>query len=88
MSSKILSCDLHDYLEIACMFHYQVEVLTIENEVITGIAKDVKTLPDKKEVLILQSEHPQTALIEIRVTSMKHLKVLTPGARFEQVSFE
>ncbi len=88
MSQKILSCDLHDYLEIACMFQYQVGITLKSGEVITGQAADVKTLPGKKEILLVKAASSSSAPIEIDITSMSHLKVLTPNARFEQVSFE
>lgn len=85
----MLSCDLHDYLEIICMFHYEV-LITVKNGTdIEGKAVDVglffgRITAAREEVLKIESEAGTEAVL---VEQIKMFEVLTPGARFKQVSF-
>lgn len=89
MTNKILQCDLHDYLEIACMFHYRVELILDTGEVISGVANDTKINECKQELLELQgtTEAGQEMSLSIPVLSLRKLTVLTEGARFKEVTF-
>ncbi|BDX07526.1 Rho-binding antiterminator [Planctobacterium marinum] len=79
----MLSCDLHDYLEIICMFHYEVSI-TLKNDTdIDGKALDVGLNAERQEVLTLESKSGIEAVL---VEQIKLIEVLTPGARFKQVS--
>lgn len=81
---KPLSCDLHDYLEIICMFHYQVKVTIKEGLQYEGEAKDVGRDQRKEECLILINEEQN---IFIPTNQLKSIDVLTTGARFSHVDF-
>ena len=59
MAYSIISCELHDYLEIACLYHYQVK-LTLKNQhLIEGKALDVFTDAEKREYLLIQTQQEQ-----------------------------
>ncbi|XOV78829.1 MAG: Rho-binding antiterminator [Aestuariibacter sp.] len=80
-----VSCDLHDYLEIACMFHYRVTIQLREGTLVTGIAQDiVTTSEDKCEEIILQTD---SGRIGVATSNMQKMTVLTEGARFQEVNF-
>jgi Rho-binding antiterminator len=82
MGECSISCDLHDYLEIACMYRYQVKLTLKDGQVIEGKAMDIKTV-DRREYLLI--EQGQTKQVELG--RLNKLLVLTPNAKFEQVFF-
>ena len=48
-----ISCDRHDYLEIACLRQYEVKLELIDNRYLTGTPITTETHADKSEWLIL-----------------------------------
>jgi len=77
-----ISCQLHDYIEIACMYGYQVELHLKNTQVIEGKAMDIHTSPDKREYLIIGNEHQK-----IELTQITKMTVLTPNAKFNEIIF-
>ena len=79
--TKTIACDVHDYVEIACMYRYDVRLHLRDGQTIEGRARDIDTRQGK-EFLVLDTPHAsgQVDLAEIKV-----LQVLTPGARFQRV---
>ena len=83
MSENTLFCDLHDYLEIACMYGYQVR-LTLNNlQILEGKAIDTLTTTDKREYLVIDNGQKQ----QIELNQLKKMQVLTANARFTEVDF-
>ena len=80
----IMDCDLHDYLEIACLFHYRVRLILTDQAPVDGIARTTLTESGSREYLRLDigSEHR-----DIELHRIKQLEVLTPNARFSDVRF-
>lgn len=81
----MVSCNQHDYLEIICMFHYEVAVHTVLGERVTGEALDVKLDNTRSEVLMLKTENSDVQ--EVSTDSIRLIEVLTPVARFSRVEF-
>ncbi len=79
--NKLISCQQHDYIEIACLYHYQVKLLLRNGETIIGIAEDVLTDSDKREYLALDQQR------RIELNQIKLLRVLTKNAQFHSVEF-
>ena len=85
--SQPISCELFDYIEIACMFSYEV-TLTLDNgEQVTGTPVSTRTSKDKIEYLIFVPQGSRDKQ-EIETARMTTMTVLTPGARFNQVNFK
>jgi Rho-binding antiterminator len=82
MSECAISCYLHDYLEIACLYGYQVKVSLNGCENIEGKALDLQTI-DKREYLLIEGKTPH----RIELNQLKKLQVLTPNAKFTEVNF-
>ena len=53
MSDPILACHLHDYLEIACLYGFEVRLKLNQQADICGKAMTTKTSKEKKETLNL-----------------------------------
>jgi len=88
-----MSCELYDYLEIACMFHYLVRISLIDGAVIEGRAHTIAVDKQKNETLILHSivddKHSnQPNCIEIQTKQVAEMHVLTANARFTSVKFK
>ncbi len=82
MTTKPISCDLHDYLEIACMYQYRVKLKLKANQSLEGKALDIATI-DKREYLIIEDGERH----QIDLTNLVKLQVLTPNAKFSEVNF-
>lgn len=83
MCPPLISCALHDYVETACLYGYQLKILLKNNQNLEGKAVDILTTPEKKEFLLIDCG--QQAKVEL--TDIKQLQVLTPNSRFHKVSF-
>lgn len=86
--SKILSCDLHDYLEIACLYRYKVKLLSNAGESYVGVPQTTLIKAgssNKQEVLIFCCENGEE--VELELLTLREMHVLTPQAKFSSVKF-
>ena len=83
---NILSCDLYDYLEIACMYAYHVELELKGGQKYTGKPQTV-TILNHLEYLIFQPDTEPKKEIKLSVIEIKSMRVLTKNARFEFIEF-
>ncbi|MHA6790735.1 Rho-binding antiterminator [Pseudomonas bijieensis] len=77
-----LHCDLHDYLEIACLFGYTLDIELTDGQRLTARAITTRTACTREEFLEVETAH---ARLEIR---LDHLLAITPrdnNARFGRV---
>lgn len=84
---KPIPCELFDYIEIACMFGYKVELTLHSGERYCGVAITTHINQDKQEFLVLQLDSTPPQNIEIETSNLSEMTVLTENARFEQVRF-
>jgi Rho-binding antiterminator len=83
MSQCSISCALHDYLEIACLYGYQIRLTLKDNQTVEGKAIDTLTTAEKREYLLIDNGQKQ----QIELAELKKLQVLTPHAQFTEVVF-
>lgn len=83
MSKGTIACDLHDYIEIACLYHYQLKLTFKDQQTMEGKAIDTLTSIEKREYLIIDNGQRQ----QIELNRLKKLQVLTPNAQFREVIF-
>lgn len=83
MNACSISCELHDYLEIACLYGYQVRLTLKDRQIIEGKAIDTLTTAEKREYLIIDSGQR----LQIELNQLVKLQVLTPDAKFKAVNF-
>jgi len=82
MTYSPIRCDLYDYIEIACMRKYSLEVLLKTNVKIQGIAKNTR-VKDKEEFIILEKDQ---LAFEIRLDKIKEITVLNENSEFQTVT--
>jgi Rho-binding antiterminator len=84
MSQCTISCELHDYLEIACLYGYRVKLTLKDQRIIEGKSLDVVTTAEKREYLIIDTGHEQQ---QIESNQLNKMQVLTPNAKLKEISF-
>ncbi|MDX8127842.1 Rho-binding antiterminator [Methylomonas sp. OY6] len=80
MTQHPISCELHDYLEIACLYGYQVRLTLKDQQILEGQAIDTMTSPEKREYRRIEDK-------QIELNQIKKLQVLTPKAKFQEIVF-
>ncbi|MFJ3484728.1 Rho-binding antiterminator [Pseudomonas sp. NPDC090202] len=75
-----LSCDLYDYLEIACMHRYRLKVELVDGTTFEGTPLTTRTAPSKEEFLLFADD-----IGEVRMDQMLAITPLTEGASFGRV---
>lgn len=76
-----LNCDLHDYLEIACMHGYVLDVELVDGQRFTARALTTRTV-NKEEFFVLQNDGEP---FEIRLDRLLAITPANPGASFGRI---
>ncbi|MGG2397354.1 Rho-binding antiterminator [Pseudomonas sp. SH1-B] len=77
-----LACDLYDYLEIACMHHYQLDIELVDGTRQQGRALTTETSANKEEFLLVHTAGGEQRL---RMDSLLAITPLDTGASFARV---
>ena len=85
MTNHLISCELHDYIEVACMYGYQVKLFLQDQSSIEGKAKDILTDAEKREFLILET---RSGSQQVELVMLEKMQVLTPNAKFSEIVFQ
>lgn len=80
-----ISCELYDYIEIACMHRYDVTVLLDDGRMIAGRATNTRVGNDKVENFIMTVDGKLT---EVPMHQLIRMETNTPAASFKQVDFQ
>jgi Rho-binding antiterminator len=83
MSQSPISCELHDYIEIACMHRYRIKIKLKGGQAVTGVAVDISVSAEKKEYLVIQNGEKQS----IELNQIAKIEALSPDAVFKEVDF-
>ena len=79
-----IDCELHDHLEVACLYRYRMRVTLISGEIVRGRAATTVTQPDKTEMLVL---HTQEGKQRIAMHDILSIEIETKGAMFQNLAF-
>ncbi|GKS68458.1 transcriptional antiterminator, Rof [Nitrosomonas sp. PY1] len=86
MNAEVISCELHDFVEVACMYGYHLRVVLKNQQIVEGKALDIVNSPEKRECLIIDQSGDDKQYIDL--TELVKMEVLTPNARFKEVVFD
>ena len=79
-----ISCQLHDYIEIACLYQLEISIALIDGRNMQGSAMTTETTPEREELLILKTTSgPQ----KINLSDIKSMTALTDNPHFSQIEF-
>ncbi|TXI17898.1 MAG: transcriptional regulator [Nitrosomonas sp.] len=84
MSEDAISCELHDFVEVVCMYRYQLKLSLKNNQVVEGKAIDIVNSTEGRECLLIDGNPQQ----QVELTQITKMEVLTPNAKFREVDFE
>ncbi len=82
MPYQPIECRLYDYIEIACMRHYDLQIKLLSGENIIGQAQTTR-VAQKEEFLLIKVN---STIQEIRLDKISTLKALNNGAEFGKVT--
>ncbi|NRA61714.1 MAG: Rho-binding antiterminator [Psychrobium sp.] len=80
----MMNCDLHDYIEIACMFNYPVKLIFKSGSMLEGIAIDTQRNKSHEECLKIKVESVET-LVPLNDISTMEASVDNP--HFQVINF-
>lgn len=79
-----MHCDHQDYIEIACMYHYPVELLLKAGDIVTGKALDTALNEMREECIKLQTDNGEVLVV---LDEVSKLKVTIENPHFSEVNF-
>lgn len=83
-SYQPLNCDLHDFLEIACMRGYLLDVDLIDGQRLIARAVTTRTSDTKEEFMVFEQDGRQW---ELRLDQLAAITPLDDNADFGRIAF-
>ncbi len=80
----MMTCDQHDYIEIACTFRLRVRLALAGGEPVEGVALDTRYNHQRQHCLSLQTA---TGEREVVLDSIQAMVALTDNRHFSEVHF-
>ncbi|ARS48369.1 transcriptional antiterminator Rof [Ectopseudomonas mendocina DLHK] len=77
-----LACDLYDYLEIACLHRYRLDIELTDGTHMQGQALNTETTASKEEFLLVRTAEGEQRL---RMDRLLAITPQDPGASFGRV---
>lgn len=84
MNTEVIPCELHDFVEVACMYGYRLKLTLKNQQIIEGKAVDIVNSSENRECLVIDQDDDKR---HIDLTELVKMEVLTPNARFKEVVF-
>lgn len=78
MSAQI-ACSLYDYVEIACMYHYELTIVLRDGQRMIATAIDTKLNAERVECIEVEKAEVRRLL---RLSSIHSLEPMTDNAKF------
>ena len=79
-----ISCDIHDYVEIACLYRFEVELILANGETVRGHAQTTRSVKGLHEYLIIDSGRKT---IEVDLASITSMRACDNNPHFDLVRF-
>lgn len=80
----MITCDQHDYIEIACTFRYPIKVTMKSGDVIECVALDTQRNENKDECIKVNIEGVESLIVLDGISTMK---ACVDNPHFDLVSF-
>lgn len=82
---KILPCHIHDYVEISCLYGFEIELAFNNRETIQGKAMTTEVTPDKSELLLLLVEG---MTVKVELTDILTMTAINKNPHFDVIEFQ
>ena len=80
----MISCAIHDYVEIACMYGFEVKLYLKSGVVIDGKAIQTAYNADKEECIVVNTANRHEKIVLEQVVAME---AVTKNPHFERIDF-
>lgn len=81
----MLKCDLHDYIEMVCLYHYPLKLTLNSGAVLSGTALTTRYNQQRQECLVIkQNDSEQQVVLE----DIALLEVTVQNPHLQQVRFK
>ena len=81
----MISCEQHDYIEIACTFRYRVKLVMKSGDSLEGVAIDTKYDLNKAECIKIEDQGTQRL---VPLVDISRMEAMVENPHFRSVSFE
>jgi Rho-binding antiterminator len=80
----MISCQIHDYVEIACMYCIEVKLALKNNQTIQGVALQTAYSDNKEECIVIRTKRGDEQVVLDHVVSME---AVTINSHFNKINF-
>jgi Rho-binding antiterminator len=80
----MISCEQHDYVEIACMYNYLIKLTLNSGDELEGVALDVKRNENREECINIKVNNIESLVV---LDSVSKMEVLVESPHFKVVTF-
>ncbi len=81
----MISCDQHDYIEIACTFSYPIKLTLRSGAVIEGVALDTELDENRNECIKVDVKGTESLIV---LKDISVLEICVENPHFHSVSFD
>ncbi|MGB5856361.1 MAG: Rho-binding antiterminator [Oceanisphaera sp.] len=81
----MMSCEQHDYIEIACLYRYPITLTLVSDEHISGIALDTARNEQRQECIKIQNDDTEHL---IPLASITRMTATVDNPHFRVVEFD
>ena len=80
----MITCDIHDYVEIACMYGFEVKLVLKDGQIVQGIAFQTTYSENREECVVLKTKKGNKEIVLEQITLME---AVTKNPHFEKIDF-
>ena len=80
----MISCDIHDYVEIACMYRFEVKLVLKNGRTVRGKSFQTAYNENKEECVVLETEYGNEKIV---LEQIELMEAITKNPHFEKISF-
>ncbi|WP_215396753.1 Rho-binding antiterminator [Rheinheimera oceanensis] len=81
----MLKCDLHDYIEIVCLYHYPLKLTLSSGAVLSGTAETTCYNNQRQECLVIKQNDSEQLVV---LDDIALLEVTVTNPHLQQVRFK
>ncbi|MCS4306084.1 Rho-binding antiterminator [Rheinheimera pacifica] len=81
----MLKCDLHDYIEIVCLYHYPLQLTLSSGVVLSGTAETTRYNHQRQECLVIKHNNSEQLVV---LDDIALLEVMIANPHLQQVRFK
>lgn len=78
----MIKCDLHDYVEIACMYHFEVRLELKTGDSVQGEAVNIENNHQRQECLLIENASGKHLVV---LDSVEKMQAITKNPHFDSV---